>query len=449
MSAKLRANAAKIVAQVTCQGQSLTQLLHEYPQKCSDTTADISLLKALCFGTIRFYPKWQALINNAMKKPLKNADGDLQALIALGMFQLLESRIPAHAAISETVSACKVLKKTWAKGLINAILRRVQREPEWPHQVLEQQPWAKLAFPRWMWKRINNDWPDHSDTIMHASNIQGPMTLRVNTLRAKVSEYQQALKDQKIEAQVHPISEDALVLKQPVLIEKLPGFFQGMVSVQDAAAQMAAHLLQFDQLDQQTELNVLDACAAPGGKTGHLLEKAGQFFKPEHIHCVALDKDAGRLQKVADNLKRLDLTAQLINGDASRVKDWWDGTPFDRILVDAPCSGSGVIRRHPDIKLLRRKADIASLIQTQRTILKALWPLLVEGGLLVYATCSIFKDENEQQIFWFLQQFEDVVVQPIAVNQTSVAKQGWQIFPGWHQMDGFYYAVLQKKLKKG
>ncbi len=444
MSAKLRANAAQIVAQVAYKGHSLTQLLDEYRQKSQYSTADASLLQALCFGTLRFYPKWQALINDALKKPMKSSDGDIQALIALGMFQLLESRVPAHAAISETVSACKILKKTWAKGLINAILRRLQREPEWPAQLLASQPWAEHAFPKWIWKRLNNDWPEEADEIMRASNIQGPMTLRVNTLQTSVSDYQQTLKDNDINCQAHNLATDALILQQPLSVEKLPGFFEGKVSVQDAAAQMAARLLQFDQLAQRSEIRVLDACSAPGGKTGHLLETAQHFFKPEQIHCVALDKDADRLQKVADNLKRLNLSAQLIAADAAEVTSWWDGKPFDRILIDAPCSGTGVIRRHPDIKLLRRNTDITELVNTQRSILQALWPLLADGGLLAYATCSVFKEENEQQIDWFLQHHTNAVELEISYKKPLSAKYGWQIPPAWNDMDGFYYAVLQK-----
>lgn len=444
MSAKLRADAAKIVAQVAYHGKSLTQLLDEHRQKSQFSAADGSFLQALCFGTIRFYPKWQALINNALKKPMKSADGDIQALIALGMFQLLESRVPAHAAISETVSASKVLKKTWAKGLINAILRRLQREPEWPQQVLTSQPWAELAFPKWIWKKLNTDWPEEADAIMQASNIQGPMTLRVNTLQTTVSDYQQTLKDNKINSQTHTLATDALVLQQPVSVDKLPGFFQGKVSVQDAAAQMAASLLQFDQLSQHATVRILDACSAPGGKTGHLLETAQHYFKPKHIHCMALDKDVNRLQKVAENLKRLDLTAKLVAADAADVKSWWDGKPFDRILIDAPCSGTGVIRRHPDIKLLRRNADIAELVDAQRSILQALWPLLAVDGLLVYATCSVFKEENEQQIDWFLQHHPNAVELKINYEKPLSANHGWQISPAWHNMDGFYYAVLQK-----
>ncbi len=444
MSAQLRAKAAQVISKVVTAGNSLTQALEAALQNTSFTVTDRSLFQALCFGTIRHYPKWQALIGDALKNPLKKTDGDIHALIALGMFQLLESRVPAHAAISETVSACVILKKKWAKGLINAILRRLQREPAWPTQVFVTQPWAEISFPKWLWRKTHKNWPEDAYAILQASNIQGPMTIRVNTVHHSVSEYQQLLIENGISSLPHDLAKDALILQQAVAVEKLPGFFQGKASVQDAAAQMAVSFLALELVNNKHPLRILDACAAPGGKTGHILEKLATVHGPNAGHCVALDKDAIRLKKVSENLQRLCLDAQLIVADAADVVGWWDGIKFDRVLLDAPCSGTGVIRRHPDIKILRRNSDITELVQIQRQLLKSLWPLVEEQGLLVYATCSILSDENEAQIAWFLNTFTDASEKKITFEKPLPAHYGWQIAPGWENMDGFYYAVMQK-----
>jgi len=276
-----------------------------------------------------------------------------------------------------------------------------------------------------------------------ASNQQGPMSLRVNLNQTTVADYQKLLQQNHIESERHPLAESALILEQPLAVNQLPHFSDGTVSVQDTSAQMASHLLQLNDLKNNKSVRILDACSAPGGKTGHILESLASSQLSDVV-CVALDKDKNRLQRVQQNLQRLKLKATLKDVDAAKTDAWYDGKPFDRILIDAPCSGTGVIRRHPDIKLLRRRADIDKLVQIQRHLLSQLWPLLKPGGLLLYATCSIFKIENEQQILWFLSHNTDAELLPIPFEKPLKGRIGWQISPGWQGMDGFFYAPLHK-----
>jgi 16S rRNA (cytosine967-C5)-methyltransferase len=435
-SGTLRAVAAKAIARVNHDGTSLTEVMRQTLEDNDFSAEDNSLLQALCYGTIRFMPRWNVIIRGAMDKPLKASEAEIYALIALGLFQLQQSRIPPHAAISETVAATQILKKHWAKGLVNAILRRCQREPEWQQQLLEKEIWAEQGFPRWIWKRLKKDWPDHYQEIMQGSNLQAPMTIRVNQLKHTRDEYLEQLSNVEIAATKHPLAKQALVLEHAVAVDRLPDFQQGSCSVQDAAAQMAAQLL-----DVGAGMHVLDACAAPGGKTGHILEQL------KDGHCVAIDNDAKRLVRVAENMQRLSLTAEIITADAGDTATWWDGKPFDRILLDAPCSGSGVIRRHPDIKILRRAEDIVKLKQIQQQLLASLWLLLKPGGKMLYATCSVFAEENEQQMAQFFAAHENA--KEIKIDHPAVlpVSLGWQIAPGWENMDGFYFCLFEKTEK--
>jgi len=435
-SGTLRAVAATAISRVNHGGESLTAVMHQTLQDNEFSMEDNSLLQALCYGTIRFMPRWNVIIRGAMDKPLKASEGEVYALIALGLFQLQESRIPPHAAISETVAATKIMNKHWAKGLVNAILRRCQREPEWQQQLLEKEIWAQQGFPRWIWKRLKKDWPEHYEEILQGSNQQAPMTIRVNQQQHSRDEYLQQLSDAEITANKHPLAKQALVLEHAVSVERLPNFQQGSCSVQDAAAQMAAQLLTIE-----SGMRVLDACSAPGGKTGHILEqlKTG--------HCVAIDNDAKRLLRVDENMQRLGLKAEIITADAGDTSKWWDGKLFDRILLDAPCSGSGVIRRHPDIKILRRAEDIVKLKETQKQLLASLWLLVKPGGKLLYATCSIFSEENEQQMEQFFANHSNAKLVNIDYPTVLPVAMGWQIAPGWEQMDGFYFCLIEKTEK--
>jgi len=313
------------------------------------------------------------------------------------------------------------------------VLRRYQREQAVLDAAAEAEPVARHAHPHWLLTRLQQDWPDDWQAVCAANNARAPMTLRVNTLRGSPADYQQRLTEAGLAATSQPHAPAALVLTEPTDVAALPGFAAGDVSVQDAAAQLAAPLL-----DVQAGQRVLDACAAPGGKTAHLLEN-----NPS-AELVALDNDAARLDRVAETLARLQLAARLLHADAGQVVDWWDGKPFDRILLDAPCSASGVIRRHPDIKALRRAVDIDALAAQQARLLDALWPCLAPGGKLLYVTCSVLAAENGRQVKTFLARTPDAAALPLAADWGRPAGHGRQILPGEADMDGFFYALLVK-----
>lgn len=392
---------------------------------------DRAFVQMLCYGVCRQYHHLDALLNQLADKPLK--DMEIKALVLIGLYQLKFMRVKPHAAVSETVAATR--KKTWAKSLINALLRRYQREAEALDAKIQPNASAAYSHPDWLIAKIRHDWPTQAEAILLANNGQAPMVLRVNTAQTNAANYLLQLQTQGLQATGIVFCPSALVLGQAVAVEELPGFAKGLVSVQDTAAQLAANLL-----DAQAGQRVLDVCAAPGGKTAHILES-----QPKLKALFAVDIDAQRLQRVAANLHRLKLSATLIAGDASKPESWWDGQTFDRILLDAPCSATGVIRRHPDIKLLRRAEDIAPLQALQWSILKAMWPLLVNGGILLYATCSVLKQENEQQIQAFLAAHKDAVELPCPDEWGHAAGVGRQILPGESGMDGFYYARIQKR----
>ncbi len=382
---------------------------------------------------LRYYPRLSYLAAQLLNKPLKRKDLDVQQLILIGLYQLIYLKVPAHAAVAETVAATRLLGKDWAAGLVNALLRGFQRGAEQLLAQADADPVARYAHPQWWLTQLQNDWPAHWQDILDANNQRPPMTLRVNAQRGSRDDYAAQLLSVGIIAHPLPQAPQALTLGKPVDVAKLPGFSEGAVSVQDAAAQLAAPLL-----DLAPGLRVLDACAAPGGKTAHLLESE------PHLHVQALDSDAQRLTRVQETMERLQLTADLRHGDAARPQDWWDRQPFERILLDAPCSGSGVIRRHPDIKLLRTAQDIATLAQQQQCLLDALWPLLAQGGILLYATCSVLMAENQHNLARFLAAHSDAREQPIAADWGHIQTPGRQLLPGENGMDGFYYARLMK-----
>lgn len=429
-SQNLRLTAANVLSRVLQDGQSLTAALDGALQSVP-LSKDRALIQALCFGVCRNYYRLDFILKKLLDKPIK--DAQINALVLLGLHQLSAMRIKPHAAVSETVLAAA--KKPWAKGLINAVLRNYLRNQATLEQNAFNQPTAAVNHPQWLIDRIRDDWPQEAGELFLENNRQPPMTLRVNLARLSREDYLHQLAKCGMDAETASFCASAVILKQPVPIELLPGFDDGLVSVQDAAAQLAGQLLNV-----QPEQRVLDVCAAPGGKTAHILELQSRLKK-----LVAVDIDASRLQRVAGNLERLKLQAKLVEGDATHPEDWWDGELFDRILVDAPCSALGVIRRHPDIKLLRRVDDIEHLQTAQQTILEAVWPLLAPGGILLYATCSILKRENEQQIELFLSKHSDAVETPIEATWGISGRRGRQILTGEKTMDGFYYARLEKR----
>ena len=427
-----RATAALCLQRVIYEGESLTEVLQDRTIAALNPQ-DQALLRDMCFGTLRWHERLSAILKKLVKKALKAADKDVECLLRIGLYQLIYQRKPDHAAVNETVKATKKLKKDWAGKLVNGVLRTFIREQAEILVQADSSVTARYAFPDWLLKRIQTAWPDDWADILSASNTHAPMTLRVNQRMQTTAAYQAVLQEAGIAAELVSVVDSALILQTPVGVEQLPGFFSGTVSVQDAAAQLAAQLL-----DCQPGMRVLDACAAPGGKTSHLLERT------DDLHLIALDESESRLKRVTENLTRLHLQAELVAADAGDTATWWDGQLFDRILLDAPCSATGVIRRHPDIKVLRRDSDIAELQQEQAQLLNNLWHTLRPGGLLLYATCSILPEENSRQVEAFLAAHPDATLEPMSAVWGREQPAGRQLLPGEHAMDGFYYALLRK-----
>jgi 16S rRNA (cytosine967-C5)-methyltransferase len=421
------------VVQGVLDGHSLATLI---PQQLSAITdlRDRALAQELSYGTLRSYPRLQALLEHLLQKPLKAKDRDVAALLLIGCYQLLHLRVADYAAVNETANAAKQLGKRWAVGLVNGILRRLQREQETLLAMLESVDEARYAMPEWLLREIRQRWPESWRNRVTALNARPPMTLRINRCRTNREAYLGRLAEAAIEASANGVADTGIDLERPLDVESLPGFGSGDVSVQDAAAQLAAGLLEL-----APGQSVLDVCAAPGGKSCHLLETE------PGVSLTAIDIDGERLQRVAENLARLGLQAELVEGDAAAPSGDWAERRYDRILLDVPCSATGVIRRHPDIKLLRREHDIAELADLQRRILKAVWPLLKPGGLMLYVTCSFLAAENEHQLAWFLVEQPQARERPIDVDWGEARSVGRQIAPGEGGMDGFYYALLEKR----
>ncbi len=379
------------------------------------------LVQELTYGTVRWFPRINAWIAHLV--PRRPTDAYVVALLAVGLYQIGFTRIPAHAAVSETVAAAPAK----LRGLCNAVLRNAQRNRA-QLEALSSDSVVATAHPRWLLEALQTDWPDAWPDIVKANNSQAPMTLRVNRRLSSRDEYMAQLAQAGIASRAAVHATDGVILEQAMSVSRLPGFSEGMVSVQDGAAQLAA-----DVVDAQAGMRVLDACAAPGGKACHLLERT-----PDLATLVALDIDAARMHRIEENLQRLRLDAVLLVGDAADPSSWWDGTPFDRILLDAPCSATGVIRRHPDIRLLRRPSDIKALAQRQAAMVAALWPLLSPGGRLVYATCSVLKAENDAITAGW-------PTTPIIAEWGHPTEGGRQVLPGEDDMDGFHYACLLKE----
>lgn len=427
-SALARVEAARVIAHVMSGTNLDNALMRVDVEKV--TPQQMPMLRALCNGVLRDWSLLNALLTRMMEKPL-NKEPELQALILGGLFQLRSMRVAAHAAVNETVDGVTLLGKDKLRGLVNAILRRYQREREALEADLPTHPAKQYSYPSWLADQIQGDWPNWP-TILAAGNEQGPLTLRVNRRRMRRDEYLKELEAAGIAASATPLADDAVTLATAIPVDQIPLFSNGAVSVQDAAAQLAVDLLQVEP-----GMRVLDACAAPGGKTAHLLERY------DHLDLLAMDHDPTRLKRVYDNLRRLGLDAPLIRGDATDTRDWWDHNTFDRILLDAPCSGSGVIRRHPDIKWLRRHTDIPQLAETQLAMLNSLWPLLAPGGVLLYATCSILRMEGESVVKNFLRNQPAAKHSPIEAEWGEGRSVGRRIAPGG-SFDGFYYARIIK-----
>ena len=428
-----RTAAVTALTQVYADGRSLSDALRDVLPKI-DEPRDRALAQDIGYGVLRWSPRLEAVACRLLRKPLHRRDTDVYCLILCGLYQLMYSRVPPHAAVAESVNTAERLDKAWARGLVNAVLRRFQREQADLLADADRTEASALAHPQWMIDAIRADWPQDWRTILAAGNERPPMAVRVNRRRTPRAAYLEELRERGINATAAAHAEEGVILEQPVDVAVLPGFDEGRVSVQDAAAQLAAGLL-----DASDGHRVLDLCAAPGGKTAHILERA-----PGLGGLVAVDHDRERMGRVRDNLSRLRLDAQLITADAAAPGDWWDGIAFDRILLDAPCSATGVIRRHPDIKRLRQPRDIEALARTQQRLLEAAWPLLTAGGVLLYVTCSIIHVENDRQIGDFLARHDDARELPIDAAWGRRLLHGRQILPGEAGMDGFFYARIEK-----
>lgn len=420
--ASIRAEAARQLARIVDGRESLSQLYAQW--QSDERTRDAGLLRALVTGAVRWHHRLEWQLAQLLTRPLAAKEAVLAALMRVGLVQLQEMRIPDHAAVAETVAAAKLIDRKHAKPLVNAVLRRFLRERETLDQQMGEVPEARWSHPRWLIDAILNDWPDAAEQILEANNRQAPLTLRVNRARISVADYLSVLDSQAIEYRTYSDSPVAVELLAPRPAATIPGYAEGRVSIQDRSAQRAVEFL-----DLAPGLRVLDACAAPGGKTTHIRESC-----PELAALVAVDIDDERIATLHDYLARLGLEATVLCADVGEPEHWWDGQLFDRILLDAPCTAVGVIRRHPDIKLHRQAADVAALAANQHKLLRRLWPLLNPGGRLVYATCSYLRAETEDPVREFANEVDDVLL--TAQDQR---------LPGEANCDGFYYACLKRR----
>lgn len=428
-----RTIATQVLLQVLEEGQSLQAqwVAQQYPKLAP---RDKAYVMHLCYGVLRFYPRLEEWANQCLHKPLKEKDFDLLVLMMVGLYQLFYTDTPPYAASHATVEAAVDLGKPWAKGLINSVLREALRKGDHIHD--KNSLCAKTAHPLWLIKALQKAWPEQWENIVEENIKHPPFSLRVNLQKTTTATYLEHLAQANIAAEKLDFVDSGIQVAPDTQVEDLPGFREGMASIQDGAAQFAATLLALEP-----QHRVLDACAAPGGKTAHILE-----VEPKLSYLLAIEKDPERLARLKNTLDRLSLRAELRCNDATMPETWWDQKPFDRILLDVPCSATGVIRRHPDIKYHRQPEDVHALLEIQAMMLQALWPLLKPGGVLVYATCSILPAENTEQIAYFLSQQPDAKEWPIEADWGIPQPHGRQILPGQHQMDGFYYARLRKEV---
>ena len=425
----LRADCAWVIYQILEHGKSSRECLERVQRR--HNVRDNAWLQEMSLGVMRRLPILQHWLRGLLDRPLKGNKKVVEHLILLGLYQLHYSRVSSHAAVGETVAAASYLGATSLKGLVNAVLRNFQRESLGDKPI--ENPIIESGLPKWLFKAIENAYGEDASSVREATNAMAPIWLRVNKQKTSLTAFTAALDNINVAYTTSEEHGDAVILQRREDITALPGFDDGHFAVQDGAAQLAAHYLQAKAGER-----ILDCCAAPGGKTGHIAENT-----PDVGYLLALDADATRLKRVEENMTRLQHTVDIKQGDATAPDTWWDGELFDRILLDAPCSATGVIRRHPDIRWLRKSSDIDNLAALQRQILDTLWALLKPGGTMLYATCSILPQENTQQIQQFLAQTPDAQLSPVTKIETS-ERPGRQILPGEQQMDGFYYARLVK-----
>lgn len=425
--------AIKVLQAVLVNGRSLATARLLLPDLL-EQPRQRSLAMELVNGVLRWRFRLEGLLAKLLSKPLRKKDFDVQLVLLLALYELNEHNTPDYAVVDEAVSQARRIGKKWASAMVNAVLRGFIRDRDALLKSLEHDSVARLSHPQWLIDIIMQDWPEQAEHILQANNQRPPMWLRVNLAKISVEDYLKRLESEEIPAIVHPHAAAALKLSSAMDVGGLPGFHQGLVSVQDAAAQLSAPLLGAEQGER-----ILDLCAAPGGKTCHILEAT------PGIAMTAVELEPVRMQRVQQNLDRLGLQASLVVGDATDVSGWWDGKPFDRILVDAPCSASGVIRRHPDIKSLRQADDLGRLTEIQQQILQQAWRMLKPGGVLLYVTCSVLRQENQQRVEQLLSATTGVEEDTIDVSWGIECSHGRQLLPGDSGGDGFYYARLKKR----
>lgn len=419
-------------------GQSLSAVQAKTIDVLEDKR-DRGLANEVVNGVLRWRWQLEYFISQLLTKSIKPKDIDVQLILLMAMYELTECRTPDYAIINEAVELVRKSGKKWAAGLVNAVLRSFTRDKEKLLSSISQDQ-VRYSHPDWILEKIKNDWPDDWRQILDANNQRPAFWLRINQRQSSAVLYQKSLIEIGIDSERSEIADYALKLSQGIDVRTLPGFEEGVVSVQDVGAQLAAELLNISDVPEvSAKYRVLDLCAAPGGKTCHILER-NKTLKS----LLAIEFDEQRMRRVSENLQRLKLNASLTVADAREYQQWWDGEYFDRILIDAPCSASGVIRRHPDIKTLRRATDIQPLVKLQAEILLSAWQVLVTGGELLYVTCSVFKDENEKQIAKFLSQIQDAVEIEINADWGRSCEYGRQLFPGEQDADGFYFCRLGK-----
>lgn len=427
----VRALATKTLHKLQVQKISLTLLLSPYKQR-----NDFPLLQEITYGTCRWFFLLEWILNQLLEKPLRNKDNDVKSLLLIGIYQLRFMGLPDYAVINETVAASTKLKKPWSRGLINGVLRNYLRQAETIDEALENAPeFTALSMPQWLVDQVISDWPDHGEAYFQASNQRPPMVLRVNEAQTTASEYLTTLNAAGIPAKAGQLAGSAIYLEQATGVKDLPSFDEGYLSVQDESSQLIPGLLQLEPGHR-----VLDACAAPGGKTCHILESQDKLASLTAIELVA-----GRAAKITENLARLKLQAEIKVADATAHDQWWDGQPFDRILLDAPCSATGILRRHPDIKILRSPENIAELNTIQAKLLESCWKCLKPGGLLLYTTCSVLKAENELIIANFLNSTPNAKYEGITADWGVECGVGKQLLPAAVDgPDGFFFSLLRK-----
>ena len=432
----VRVQSSLVLNQVIHGKHSLDRAIEQAYKDIDDS--EIPLLTNICYGTLRFYWELKAKIDQLLSQPLKKKDKIIENLLQSAIFQIDKTRIPDHAVVSQTVEASRKLNKGHFSSLINGILRTYLRSDRVIEKITEE---IIFNHPNWMIEKIKQDWPLNWDEILKKNNDRAPMWLRVNQKKIETKKYLKKflIDESKIEADIMQLNDYAICLKTPISVKYLPGFEEGYVSIQDGAAQLAV-----DVLLENKSGRILDACAAPGGKTAQLIENIDSMST-----VTAIEIDSERAELINENLLRLGHSTELIVDDASNIESWWDSIYFDLILLDAPCSSSGVIRRHPDIKHLRRKDDIFTFQKKQLKIISAMWKILAPKGRLLYVTCSIFREENDEVMNQFLEKHDNVALQELLLNNNILEKMiktryGYQLFPGKINTDGFYFSCLKK-----